>query len=87
METLLPQLAIDLAAPAPHDLAELFPFPVDSTRLEIGFGGGEHMIAQAEQHAPPPDLRKLSRAVIAMALRDAEAQAADGARAKMTPRV
>jgi tRNA (guanine-N7-)-methyltransferase len=50
METLLPQLAIDLAAPAPHDLAELFPIPVDSTRLEIGFGGGEHMIAQAGHH-------------------------------------
>ena len=50
METLLPQLAIDLASPAPPDLAELFPVPVDSTRLEIGFGGGEHMIAQARHH-------------------------------------
>jgi tRNA (guanine-N7-)-methyltransferase len=50
METLLPRLAIDLAAPAPHDLVELFRVPVDGTRLEIGFGGGEHMVAQAEQH-------------------------------------
>lgn len=49
-ETLLPRLALDLAAPAPVDLAALFPDPVDSVRLEIGFGGGEHMIAQAEQH-------------------------------------
>jgi tRNA (guanine-N7-)-methyltransferase len=50
METLLPRLAIDLAAPAPSDLAELFPIPVEGARLEIGFGGGEHMIAQAELH-------------------------------------
>ena len=50
-ETLLPRLAIDLATPAPTALAALFPTPVDNVRLEIGFGGGEHMIAQAEQHA------------------------------------
>jgi len=50
METLLPQLAIDLETPAPAELARLFPAPVDSVRLEIGFGGGEHMIAQAVQH-------------------------------------
>ncbi len=49
-DTLLPRLAIELARPAPSDLALLFPNPVDSVRLEIGFGGGEHMIAQAEQH-------------------------------------
>lgn len=50
-ETLLPRLAIDLATPAPAELAALFPTSVDNVRLEIGFGGGEHMIAQAEQHA------------------------------------
>jgi tRNA (guanine-N7-)-methyltransferase len=50
LETLLPRLAIELAAPAPPDLARLFPDAVDDVRLEIGFGGGEHMIAQAEQH-------------------------------------
>ena len=49
-ETLLPRLAVDLDAPAPADLAALFPAPVDAVRLEIGFGGGEHMIAQAEEH-------------------------------------
>jgi tRNA (guanine-N7-)-methyltransferase len=48
MQTLLPKLAIELGTPAPHDLAELFPVPVDDVRLEIGFGGGEHMIAQAQ---------------------------------------
>jgi tRNA (guanine-N7-)-methyltransferase len=50
METLLPRLAVALDTPAPSDLAQLFPIPVDGVRLEIGFGGGEHMIAQAEQH-------------------------------------
>jgi tRNA (guanine-N7-)-methyltransferase len=50
METLLPKLAIELAAPAPPDLSTLFPAAVDDVRLEIGFGGGEHMIGQAEQH-------------------------------------
>ncbi len=46
-ETLLPRLAIDLSAPAPANLASLFPLLVDDVRLEIGFGGAEHMIAQA----------------------------------------
>jgi len=50
LETLLPRLALNLAAPMPADLALLFPNQVDSVRLEIGFGGGEHIIAQAEQH-------------------------------------
>jgi tRNA (guanine-N7-)-methyltransferase len=45
--TLLPHLAVDLCAPAPDDLAGLFPVPVDHVRLEIGFGGGEAMIEQA----------------------------------------
>jgi tRNA (guanine-N7-)-methyltransferase len=49
-DTLLPRLALELTAPAPPDLALMFPNPVDSIHLEIGFGGGEHMIAQAEQH-------------------------------------
>ena len=45
-ETLLPRLAVDLTTPA-RDLAALFPIPVDDIRLEIGFGGAEHLIAQA----------------------------------------
>ena len=49
--TLLPRLALDLAAPAPNNLATLFPRPVDDLRLEIGFGGAEHLIAQAQAHA------------------------------------
>jgi len=46
-ETLLPKLALDLSSPAPQDLRTLFSLPVDDVRLEIGFGGGEHLIAQA----------------------------------------
>ena len=38
------------ARAAPDDLAALFPLPVDDVRLEIGFGGGEHLIAQAQAH-------------------------------------
>lgn len=47
LDTLLPQLAIDLSASAPSALAALFPIEVSDIRLEIGFGGGENMIAQA----------------------------------------
>jgi tRNA (guanine-N7-)-methyltransferase len=50
METLLPKLAIELGTPPPTNLGQLFPAAVDGVRLEIGFGGGEHLIAQAEQH-------------------------------------
>jgi tRNA (guanine-N7-)-methyltransferase len=47
-ETLLPRLALDLQSPAPPDLRRLFPEGVDEVRLEIGFGGGEHMLAEAD---------------------------------------
>lgn len=44
---LLPALKLDLARPAPADPGTLFPVPVDSVRLEIGFGGGEHLHHEA----------------------------------------
>src|SRR6478609_9591534 len=47
-DALLPRLAVDLAKPAPADLRTLFAVPVDDLRLEIGFGGAEHLIAQAQ---------------------------------------
>jgi tRNA (guanine-N7-)-methyltransferase len=47
--TLLPQLAIDLSRAAPADLRTLFPEPVVDIALEIGFGGGEFMVAQARE--------------------------------------
>ena len=47
-ETLLPRLALDLSASAPADLRTLFD-DVGEVRLEIGFGGGEHLAAEAER--------------------------------------
>lgn len=47
MATALPELKIDLKAAAPADLATLFPVPVTRIRLEIGFGGGEHLAHRA----------------------------------------
>ena len=49
LETLLPQLAVDLTS-LPKNLANLFPNQPDDTWLEIGFGGGEHLIARAQAH-------------------------------------
>jgi tRNA (guanine-N7-)-methyltransferase len=46
-ETLLPRLELDLKAPAPADLTTLFPTGTNSVRVEIGFGGGEHLVAEA----------------------------------------
>jgi tRNA (guanine-N7-)-methyltransferase len=40
-------LKLDLGAPAPADLFSLFAVPVKTIRLEIGFGGGEHLIHRA----------------------------------------
>jgi tRNA (guanine-N7-)-methyltransferase len=47
-ESLLPKLALDLTAPP--ELSSLFPHPVDDIRLEIGFGGGEHLVNEAVEH-------------------------------------
>ncbi|HSJ41923.1 MAG TPA: tRNA (guanine(46)-N(7))-methyltransferase TrmB [Xanthobacteraceae bacterium] len=44
----MPRLALDLSNPAPVDLRTLFAPPLDALRLEIGFGGAEHLIAQAQ---------------------------------------
>jgi tRNA (guanine-N7-)-methyltransferase len=46
-DALLPKLALDLAKPAPANMATLFPHAPETLRLEIGFGGAEHLIAQA----------------------------------------
>ncbi|ABE37476.1 tRNA (guanine-N(7)-)-methyltransferase [Rhodopseudomonas palustris BisB5] len=50
VDNLLPHLALDIELPAPDALAELFDAPVEAVRLEIGFGGGEHLIAEALAH-------------------------------------
>src|ERR1700685_2878626 len=49
IETLLPRLAIDLNRPAPAELGPMFPIPVDNIQLEVGVGGGEYLIAQAQE--------------------------------------
>jgi len=50
MNELLPRLSPPLEKPAPSDLCELFPSPVREVWLEIGFGGGEHVLWQARHH-------------------------------------
>src|SRR6202007_1854809 len=50
LDALLPKLAIDLTQPPPAELGALFPVAVDEVALEIGFGGGESLIAQAQQY-------------------------------------
>ena len=47
IENLLPHLALDIGGASPADLATLFDPKVESVRLEIGFGGGEHLVAEA----------------------------------------
>jgi tRNA (guanine-N7-)-methyltransferase len=46
-DSLLPRIAPDLSKPAPTDLRALFDITLDQVRLEIGFGGAEHLINQA----------------------------------------
>ena len=53
IETLLPRLSLDISAAAPSSLASLaslFDPPVKEVKLEIGFGGGEHLVAEAAQN-------------------------------------
>ena len=47
IDNLLPRLALDIGTPAARRLAELFDGDIGEVRLEIGFGGGEHLIAEA----------------------------------------
>jgi tRNA (guanine-N7-)-methyltransferase len=47
IESLLPRLAVEIAGASRADLKTLFDPPVEQVRLEIGFGGGEHLAAEA----------------------------------------
>jgi tRNA (guanine-N7-)-methyltransferase len=47
MSGLLPTLRVDIDRPPLARAADLFSRPVDTVRLEIGFGGGEHLVAEA----------------------------------------
>jgi tRNA (guanine-N7-)-methyltransferase len=53
LDTLLPRLALTLPpAPRKIDLAQVFggTLPAEGVWLEVGFGAGEHLVWQAEQH-------------------------------------
>lgn len=47
LEEILPALKLDLKQEAPSSLSALFSVPVNRIRLEIGFGGGEHLMHRA----------------------------------------
>jgi len=47
IENFLPRLSLEIGGPGPSELTKLFDPQVDSVRLEIGFGGGEHLVAEA----------------------------------------
>jgi tRNA (guanine-N7-)-methyltransferase len=51
--SLLPRLSFALPESGPLDPRSLFAVPPRAVWLEIGFGGGEHLAAQAESH---PDI-------------------------------
>ncbi|MDF0517463.1 tRNA (guanosine(46)-N7)-methyltransferase TrmB [Bradyrhizobium yuanmingense] len=48
IEQLLPHLALDIDGEAPADARDIFDPAADDVRLEIGFGGGEHLAAEAQ---------------------------------------
>lgn len=50
LESGLARHGIDLAVPPPADLRALFEAQVSAVRLEIGFGGGEHLLHEASEH-------------------------------------
>jgi tRNA (guanine-N7-)-methyltransferase len=78
LDTLLPRIALDLSAPL--DPTRLKP-DAAATWLEIGFGGGEHLAAQAGRH---PDVLLLGAEPFlngaASALRHIDEQALDNVR-------
>ncbi|WP_407157238.1 tRNA (guanosine(46)-N7)-methyltransferase TrmB [Bradyrhizobium sp. STM 3557] len=47
IDHLLPRLALDIKAPPPAAPLDLFDPKAAELRLEIGFGGGEHLVAEA----------------------------------------
>ncbi len=46
-----PDVRPDLSVPPPETAAALFAVPVSEVWLEIGFGGGEHLVWQAQQRS------------------------------------
>jgi tRNA (guanine-N7-)-methyltransferase len=50
IEHLLPHLSLDIESPAPANISGIFDAPLENARLEIGFGGGEHLVAEARAY-------------------------------------
>jgi len=50
MDNGLAHLRVDLTKPAPEDLRDLFEAPVQTVCLEVGFGGGEHLLHRARDN-------------------------------------
>ncbi|KFB11303.1 tRNA (guanine(46)-N(7))-methyltransferase TrmB [Nitratireductor basaltis] len=50
LNTALSRLKIDLTSRPPARLEELFPAAVKNVRLEIGFGGGEHLLNEVSRY-------------------------------------
>lgn len=71
----LADYGIDLSQTAPDNLASLFAVPVDEVRLEIGFGGGEHLLFRADEGPKvgrigvEPFINGLAKVTAALALR------------------
>lgn len=73
MATVFPGLALDIAAPPRADVRGLFTPAAAEVRLEIGFGGGEHLLAVASGNPAvgvigvEPYLNGMAKAVTAIA--------------------
>jgi tRNA (guanine-N7-)-methyltransferase len=76
LEAELPRRLVDIAVPPPADLGVLFPHRPQRIRLEIGFGGGEHLLARAAAEPGAgfigiePFVEGMAKAVAALAERD-----------------
>ena len=74
--TLLPRLALDLSVPLPEP-ASFFTANVSEVWLEIGFGGGEHLVAEALRNSTfgfigcEPFVNGVAKALTAIAEADA----------------
>jgi len=50
MDSLLPKVLMPSADNLPENINDLFPFTPKAIWLEVGFGGGEHLAAQAKRY-------------------------------------
>ena len=73
LDDVLPTLLIDPNDSPPDDLRTLFDASVSAVRLEIGFGGGEHLVHEAKAHLDTgfigvePFENGMAKAVVAIA--------------------